>query len=110
MGARRSSFSEKKKAYLWHTFPGEGAGLLGLPFAVRLCGWASLGCLLLVGTLAGFTGYLLAMCMHESKIESGAARVGDGRRVRDSYAKVGAACYGRRGEATVRVCPANHLS
>jgi len=41
----------------------EGAGLLGLPYALKLGGWLSLGCLALVGCMAGLTGWLLAMCM-----------------------------------------------
>ena len=43
----------------------EGAGLLGLPYATKLCGWISLGMMGVVGLVAGFTGYLLAMCMYD---------------------------------------------
>ena len=71
----------------------EGAGLLGLPYAFRLAGWGALACLLLVGTMAGFTGFALAMCMYD----------GSGRRVRQSYAAVGKACYGAAGERAVVV-------
>ena len=74
----------------------EGAGLLGLPYALRLCGWVSLACLLGVGALAAFTGYLLAMCMYEPRAV-GQPVVSAGRRVRDSYAAVGEACAGRAG-------------
>ena len=45
----------------------EGAGLLGLPYAIKLCGSLSFICLGVVGAVAGFTGYLLAMCMYEPK-------------------------------------------
>ena len=40
----------------------EGAGLLGLPYAVLLGGWASIPILIVVGMMACFTGYCLAMC------------------------------------------------
>jgi hypothetical protein len=41
----------------------EGSGLLGLPYALSICGWGSVGCLIAVGIMAGFTGYALAKCM-----------------------------------------------
>ena len=43
--------------------------------------------------MAGFTGFALAMCMYD----------GSGRRVRQSYAAVGKACYGAAGERAVVV-------
>ena len=69
----------------------EGAGLLGLPYTFRLGGWASAACMVLCGTMAGFTGYCIAMCMYDEK----------GVRVRATYRSVGLACFGRAGELTV---------
>eukprot|EP00750_Incisomonas_marina_P012970 INCI17193.6.p1 GENE.INCI17193.6~~INCI17193.6.p1 ORF type:complete len:518 (-),score=63.53 INCI17193.6:719-2272(-) len=80
----------------------EGAGILGLPYAIKLCGWVSLICLGSVGFMAGFTGYILAMCMYEP---------GTGKRVRDSYAAVGLAAFGQSGLVAVRIVQlANLLS
>ena len=78
----------------------EGAGILGLPYALRLCGWVSLICLGSVGAIAGFTGYLLAMCMYEP---------GTGLRVRDSYPAVGKAAFGIWGERAVKVVQLGNL-
>lgn len=72
----------------------EGSGLLGLPYAVRLCGWGAFACLGVVGVLAGFTGYLLAMCMYSD--------AGFRTRVRDTYHGVGEACYGATGSNVVK--------
>jgi vesicular inhibitory amino acid transporter len=69
----------------------EGSGLLGLPYALSICGWGSVGCLLAVGIMAGFTGYALAKCMYDA----------DGHRVRDSYAAVGDAAFGPSGKKFV---------
>ena len=69
----------------------EGTGLLGLPYTFRLGGWASAACMVLCGTMAGFTGYCIAMCMYDEK----------GVRVRATYRSVGLACFGRAGERTV---------
>ena len=83
----------------------EGAGLLGLPYALRLCGWGSLACLGAVGAMAGFTGNLLAMCMYDPAPSGGGGGGGAARRkrARDSYAAVGGACFGARGERGVRL-------
>jgi hypothetical protein len=78
----------------------EGAGILGLPYALRLCGWVSLLCLGTVGIMAGYTGYLLAMCMHDPET---------GKRVRTSYAAVGAAAFGRGGDILVKVVQMSNL-
>ena len=72
----------------------EGAGILGLSFAISLAGWGALGCLLLVGSMAAFTGWCLAMCMYEPDT---------GRRVRQSYAAAGRAAFGSKGERAVVV-------
>ena len=102
----------------------EGAGLLGMPYAVGLVGGAGGGaaCIACVGAAAGFTGVLLSRCMYEPRdAAAGAAagsgsggRAGDGEldpgrrrstgpgeRVRDSYAAVGGACFGSRGHTLV---------
>ena len=90
----------------------EGAGLLGLPYAAKLCGWVSLGMMGVVGVVAGFTGYLLAMCMYEGRSggrSQPAPRVSDGRRVRDSYAAVGEACFGAGGKLLVKTVQVSNL-
>ena len=69
----------------------EGSGLLGMPYALRLGGWASIPCLGAVGGMAGFTGWALAKCMYDE----------NGERVRDSYRGVGEACFGRAGDRAV---------
>ena len=73
----------------------EGAGILGLPYVLRLCGWASLVCLGAVGIMAGFTGYLLAMCMYAAGDRT--------KRVRSSYPAVGLAAFGKPGEMLVKI-------
>ena len=71
----------------------EGAGLLGLPYAVLLGGWASIPILIVVGMMACFTGYCLAMCMYDES----------GKRVRSNYPSAGRAAFGPAGERLV-VC------
>ena len=84
----------------------EGAGLLGMPYAVGLVGGAAGGalCILGVGAAAGFTGVLLSRCMYAPREslrqQDGAGDLSPGR-VRDSYAAVGGACFGARGRAFV---------
>ena len=70
----------------------EGSGLLGVPYGIMLAGWGALACMIVVGIMAGFTGYILAKCMYEPE---------SGRRVRDSYASIGKACFGPAGEQVV---------
>ena len=74
----------------------EGAGLLGMPYAIKLGGYYSLCCLGFVGALAGFTGWALAHCMYTY------SPTGKRRRVRDNYSSVGKACYGPKGERAVK--------
>jgi vesicular inhibitory amino acid transporter len=77
----------------------EGQGLLGLSYTYVYSGWASVGCLLLCGGMAGFTGYALAMCMYDEH----------GVRVRDTYAAAGRACFGRAGARAVLVTQMTNL-
>ena len=77
----------------------EGAGLLGIAYTFALAGWASVGCLVAVGLMAGYTGYCLALCMYD----------GDGIRVRDNYKAVGRACFGTRGEVVVLLTQMSNL-
>ena len=102
----------------------EGAGLLGMPYAVGLVGGAAGGaaCIACVGAAAGFTGVLLSRCMYEPRgaaegadagsgsggstgdgeLDPGTGRpTGPGERVRDSYAAVGGAAIGSRGRTLV---------
>lgn len=78
----------------------EGSGLLGVPYAIGLAGWGSLICMIIVGTMAGYTGYILAKCMYDPA---------SGRRVRSSYAAVGRACFGEAGERFVALVQMTNL-
>ena len=69
----------------------EGAGLLGLPYAISLAGWGAIGCLIFVGIMAGFTGYCLAMCMYDE----------NHKRVRQTYKSIGLEVFGKAGERMV---------
>eukprot|EP00940_MAST-03C_sp_MAST-3C-sp2_P001592 g1592.t1 len=74
----------------------EGSGLLGLPYAASLCGlWAAIACLIVVGSIAGLTGFILAACMYDS-LDSASKR-----RVCASYAEVGRRAFGKSGERAV---------
>ena len=75
----------------------EGSGLLGLPYAAKLCGWASIGCMVLVGIMAGITGFVLAAAMYD-----GVGRR-EKKRVCSSYAEVGRRAFGQRGERAVLI-------
>ena len=77
----------------------EGQGLLALSYTYVYSGWASVGCLLLCGLMAGFTGYTLAMCMYDQR----------GVRVRDTYAAAGRACFGPAGARAVLVTQMTNL-
>ena len=77
----------------------EGAGLLGIAYTFWLAGWASVACLVMCGVMAGYTGYCLAMCMYDA----------NGVRVRDTYPKVGLACFGVRGEQIVLLTQMTNL-
>ena len=70
----------------------EGSGLLGLPYAIALAGWGAVGCLVVVGTMAAFTGWCLARCMYDPNTHE---------RVRSTYKSVGEACFGERGGRAV---------
>ena len=61
-----------------------------------------MGALGVVGVIAGFTGYLLAMCMYDSVPRGSSRALAAGRRLRDSYAGVGAASFGETGRKFVR--------
>ena len=69
----------------------EGAGLLGLPYAMRLSGYWALGCMALAGSMASWTGWALAECMYDER----------GQRVRTKYDEVGRDTYGERGQRLV---------
>ena len=77
----------------------EGAGLLGMAYTFALAGWASVGCLVVCGMMAGYTGHCLAMCMYDGK----------GVRVRDTYRAVGHACFGPWCELSVLVVQMTNL-
>ena len=82
----------------------EGAGLLGMPYAVKLGGCYALPCLGIVGILSGFTGWALANCMYI------VTKTGEKVRARDNYAAVGGAVYGGSGTRAVKLCQCVNLT
>lgn len=64
-------------------------GLLGTPYAVVLGGFPALALVILVGLMTNFTGVLLIDCLYricpKTKLR---------KKVRSSYAEIGAACWG----------------
>lgn len=82
----------------------EGSGLLGLPYAAKLCGVKAAGvCMVVVGCVAAYTGYLLAATMYEN-------RKPDRKRLSSSYAAVGARAFGAYGQNAVRLVQMFNLS
>ena len=82
----------------------EGQGLLGLPYAAVLVGLipASIS-LLVVGTLAAFTGYLINGCMYDS------TDMNKRTRVSSSYADLARRTFGTRGETFLTIVQMTNL-
>lgn len=80
----------------------QGTGILGIPYAVKLGGWAAVVSIFVCGILCCYTGKLLVDCLYdESK------RTGLRKRVRVNYPDVGEAVWPRWGNrivSAVQVC------
>ena len=80
----------------------QGTGILGVPYAVRMGGWASIATIVLVALVCCYTGKLLVECLYEESKRTGARK-----RVRINYPEVGEAAWpgwGNRIVSVVQVC------
>ena len=80
----------------------QGTGILGVPYAVRMGGWASVATIVLVALVCCYTGKLLVECLYEESKRTGARK-----RVRINYPEVGEAAWpgwGNRIVSVVQVC------
>ena len=76
----------------------QGTGILGVPYAVRMGGWAAVAANALVAFLCCYTGKLLIECLYETS-----KRTGKKKRVRVNYPEVGEAVWPRWGNQIVSV-------
>ena len=80
----------------------QGTGILGVPYAVMMGGWASVAVIAIVAAICCYTGKLLVECLYvESK------RTGQRKRVHINYPEVGEAAWpgwGNRIVSVVQVC------
>lgn len=80
----------------------QGTGMLGIPYAVKLGGWAAIASILVCGFLCCYTGKLLIDCLYvESK------SMGQRRRVRVNFPEIGKAVWpgwGHKIVTVVQVC------
>lgn len=74
----------------------QGTGILGVPYAVRMGGWAAVVANALVALLCCYTGILLIECLYETS-----KRTGQKKRVRVNYPEVGEAVWPRWGNQIV---------
>ena len=74
----------------------QGTGILGVPYAVRMGGWAAVGANAIVALLCCYTGKLLIECLYETS-----KRTGQKKRVRVNYPEVGEAVWPRWGNQIV---------
>lgn len=74
----------------------QGTGILGVPYAVRMGGWAAVAANALVAFLCCYTGKLLIECLYETS-----KRTGQKKRVRVNYPEVGEAVWPRWGNQIV---------
>lgn len=70
----------------------QGTGILGVPYAVRMGGWAAVAANAIVAFLCCYTGKLLVECLYETS-----KRTGQKKRVRVNYPEVGEAVWPRWG-------------
>ena len=80
----------------------QGTGILGVPYAVRMGGWASVATIVLVALVCCYTGKLLVDCLYEESKRTGARK-----RVRINYPEVGEAVWpgwGNRVVSVIQVC------
>ena len=80
----------------------QGTGILGVPYAVRMGGWASVASIAVVAMICCFTGKLLVDCLYEVS-----KTTGQKKRVRVNYPEVGEAAWpgwGNKIVSLVQVC------
>jgi len=80
----------------------QGTGILGIPYALKLGGWAAVVSILICGYLCCYTGKLLIECLYEDS-----KRTGQKKRVRVNYPDVGEATWpgwGNKIVSIVQVC------
>lgn len=80
----------------------QGTGILGIPYAVKLGGWAAVVAIVICGYLCCYTGKLLIECLYEDS-----KRTGQKKRVRVNYPDVGEAFWpgwGNKIVSIVQVC------
>ena len=83
----------------------QGTGILGVPYAVKLGGWAAVGSIFVCGFLCCYTGKLLIDCLYEES-----KRTGQRKRVRVNYPDVGEAVWPRWGNKIVSVVQVCEMS
>lgn len=66
----------------------QGTGILGVPYAVRMGGWAAVAANALIALLCCYTGKLLIECLYEKSKSTGKVK-----RVRINYPEVGEAVW-----------------
>ncbi|XP_020915966.1 vesicular inhibitory amino acid transporter-like [Exaiptasia diaphana] len=80
----------------------QGTGILGVPYAVSMGGWAGVIAILVIAWVCCFTGKLLVDCLYEDS-----KRTGQRKRVRTNYPEVGEAVlpgFGHKIVSIVQVC------
>ena len=80
----------------------QGTGILGIPYAVKLGGWAAVVSIFVCGFLCCYTGKLLIECLYEVS-----KRTGQRKRVRVNYPDIGEAVWpgwGNKIVSIVQVC------
>ena len=76
----------------------QGTGILGVPYAVMMGGWAAVAIIVIVAAICCYTGKLLVECLYvESK------RTGQTKRAYVNYPEVGEAAWPRWGNRIVSV-------
>lgn len=76
----------------------QGTGILGVPYAVRMGGWAAVAANAIIAFLCCYTGKLLIECLYEKS-----KRTGQVKRVRVNYPEVGEAVWPRWGNRIVSI-------
>lgn len=83
----------------------QGTGILGIPYAVKLGGWAAVVCIFVCGILCCYTGKILIDCLYEDS-----KRTGQRKRVRVNYPDVGEACWPVWGNKIVSIVQVVEMS
>lgn len=83
----------------------QGTGILGIPYAVKLGGWAAVASILVCGFLCCYTGKLLIDCLYvESK------STGQRRKVRVNFPEIGEAVWPGWGDKIVSIVQVCEMS